>query len=72
MPPSFSKARGAILHRRFTHAAPLGPAISQALAATVGGTCGMYLREVEEGRGELTLFFDAAAIEETRFQFSDG
>jgi hypothetical protein len=40
-------------------------------AASVGGTCGMFLREVEEGRGELTLFFDAAASEETRFQFEE-
>ncbi len=40
-------------------------------AATVGGTCGMFLREVSEGRGELTLFFDPAASEETRFQFEE-
>ena len=40
-------------------------------AAAVGGTCGMFLREAEEGRGELTLFFDAAASEETRFQFEE-
>jgi small GTP-binding protein len=40
-------------------------------SAIVGGTCGMFLREVEEGRGELTLFFDAAAGEETRFQFEE-
>jgi GTPase SAR1 family protein len=40
-------------------------------SATVGGTCGMFLREVAEGRGELTLFFDAAASEETRFQFEE-
>jgi len=26
--------------------------------ATVGGTCGMYIRETEEGRGELALFFE--------------
>jgi WD40 repeat protein len=37
----------------------------------VRGTCGMFLREVEEGRGELTLFFDALASEETRFQFEE-
>jgi hypothetical protein len=41
------------------------------VAAAVGGTCGMFLREIEEGRGELTLFFDAAASEETRFQFEE-
>jgi WD40 repeat protein len=39
--------------------------------ATVGGTCGMYLRELEEGQGELTLFFDEDAIEATRYQFED-
>jgi GTPase SAR1 family protein len=39
--------------------------------ATVNGTCGVFLHEVEEGRGELTLFFDAAASEETRFQFEE-
>ncbi|MGH7456856.1 MAG: toll/interleukin-1 receptor domain-containing protein, partial [bacterium] len=32
---------------------------------------GMLLREVEEGRGELTLFFDSMASEETRFQFEE-
>jgi hypothetical protein len=36
-----------------------------------GGTCGILLREVQEGSGELTLFFDAAASEETRFQFEE-
>ncbi|HEV2765649.1 MAG TPA: TIR domain-containing protein, partial [Pyrinomonadaceae bacterium] len=35
-----------------------------------GGTCGIYLREGDEGRGELTLFFDAASGE-TRLQFED-
>ena len=39
--------------------------------ARVGGTCGMFLREIEEGRGGLTLFFDASSSEETRFQFED-
>jgi class 3 adenylate cyclase/GTPase SAR1 family protein len=39
--------------------------------ATVGGMCGVFLREVEEGRGELTLLFDPAASKETRFQFED-
>jgi WD40 repeat protein len=28
--------------------------------ATVGGVCGIYLRELEEGRGELDVFFDGA------------
>jgi len=39
--------------------------------ATVGGKCGIFLREVEEGRGELALFFDSMASEETRFQFEE-
>jgi class 3 adenylate cyclase len=39
--------------------------------ARVGGRCGVWVREIEEGRGELTLFFDAAASEETRFQFEE-
>ncbi len=42
-----------------------------AYTAIVGGDCGVWLREIEEGRGELTLFFDPAAIEETRFQFEE-
>ena len=29
-------------------------------ASTAGGICGIHLRELEEGRGELALFFDAA------------
>ena len=41
------------------------------LSARVGGRCGLWLREMEEGRGELTLFFDTAASEETRFQFEE-
>jgi GTPase SAR1 family protein len=39
--------------------------------ARVGGTCGMALREIEEGRGELTLFFNPDASEETRFHFEE-
>src|SRR5271165_1141093 len=39
--------------------------------ANVGGICGMVIRELEEGRGELTLFFDAAASRETRFHFEE-
>lgn len=39
--------------------------------AKVGGSCGMYLRELNEGRGELTLFFDDKATESTRYQFAD-
>jgi hypothetical protein len=36
--------------------------------ATVGGTCGISLRELEEGRGELALFYDQASSQ-TRLQF---
>ncbi|MBU7582993.1 MAG: TIR domain-containing protein [Nostoc sp. TH1S01] len=39
--------------------------------AKVGGLCGMFLREVQEGKGELTLFFDKAANQQTRYQFED-
>ncbi len=39
--------------------------------ALVGGTCGMLLSELKEGRAELTLFFDSTASEETRFQFEE-
>jgi hypothetical protein len=39
--------------------------------ARVGGMCGMFLREIEEGRGKLTLFFDTATSEETRFHFEE-
>ena len=37
--------------------------------AGVGGACGMHLRELEEGRGELTLFFDEQAGQAVRGQF---
>ena len=40
-------------------------------SARVGGTAGIFLREIEEGRGELVLFFDDSASEETRFQFEE-
>jgi WD40 repeat protein len=39
--------------------------------ALVGGACGIYIRELNEGQGELTLFFDATASEATRYQFED-
>lgn len=39
--------------------------------ATAGGTCGILLRTSEEGQGELTLFFNNAASEETRFHFEE-
>lgn len=37
--------------------------------ATTGGICGIHLRELEEGRGELTLFYDAQATATVRGQF---
>jgi small GTP-binding protein len=39
--------------------------------AAVGGTGGIFLREIGEGRGEFTLFFDSATSIETRFQFEE-
>jgi GTPase SAR1 family protein len=39
--------------------------------ATVGGICGISLRETEDGHGELILFFDSDASEATRYQFED-
>jgi hypothetical protein len=39
--------------------------------AMVGGRCGVWLREVEEGRADLTLFFDPVASEATRYQFEE-
>ncbi len=38
-------------------------------AATVGGMCGIHLRELEEGRGELVLFYDKQASRAVRSQF---
>jgi hypothetical protein len=37
--------------------------------SVVGGTCGLRLRELEEGRGELALFFDEQAGRAARAQF---
>jgi hypothetical protein len=37
--------------------------------ATVGGMCGIHLRELEEGRGELVLFYDEHASRAVRSQF---
>jgi len=39
--------------------------------ARVGGVCGIFLNNFGEGRAELTLFFDEAASEETRFHFEE-
>jgi len=38
-------------------------------AAAGGGVCGMHLRELEEGRGELALFYDEQAGTAVRGQF---
>jgi GTPase SAR1 family protein len=37
--------------------------------AKTGGICGLYLRELEEGTGELDVFFDEAATTTVRAQF---
>jgi hypothetical protein len=39
--------------------------------AAVGGTCGMMLREIEEGAAEITLFYDAGASDEVRLHFEE-
>jgi GTPase SAR1 family protein len=39
--------------------------------ARVGGTCGMFLHNIGEGHGELTLFFEKTIGEETRFYFEE-
>jgi|SRR5271157_1615930 len=36
-----------------------------------GGTCGLFLRQLGEGRADLTLFFDKVASAETRFHFEE-
>jgi TIR domain len=38
---------------------------------SLGGTYGMYLRNIGEGRGNLTLFFDEDASSETRHAFTE-
>jgi hypothetical protein len=38
-------------------------------ASVAGGTCGIHLRELEEGRGELALFYDGQAGAAARAQF---
>jgi small GTP-binding protein len=40
-------------------------------AAKVGGDCGISLREIEEGHGELTLSFSEETSEETCFHFEE-
>jgi small GTP-binding protein len=39
--------------------------------ATVGGICGMFLQQIGDGRGSLTLFYDQQVTEETRFHFEN-
>jgi GTPase SAR1 family protein len=39
--------------------------------ASVGGVCGIWLRERDEGRGEMTLFFTTEASAETRHHFEE-
>src|SRR5205085_2158857 len=39
--------------------------------AKIGGTCGISLHNDGEGCGELTLFFDEMATEDTRFLFEE-
>ena len=39
--------------------------------AKVGGSCSMFLSIIEDGKSELTLFFDGDASEETRFHFEE-
>ena len=40
-------------------------------APSHGGRCGMFLRELQEGRGELTLFFETGAHDWARYQFEE-
>lgn len=40
-------------------------------SANLGGVCGMFLRNIDEGHGELTLFFDKETSEETRLNFEE-
>lgn len=39
--------------------------------ARVSGLCGMFLRNIGEGQGELLLFFGKETTEETRFHFEE-
>lgn len=39
--------------------------------ANAGGTCGMLLHNLGEGRGELTLFFDKETSKETQLNFEE-
>jgi len=39
--------------------------------AKVGGECGIWLRQMGEGKAELTIFFNPEASEETRFHFEE-
>ncbi|XVU21003.1 TIR domain-containing protein [Actinoplanes sp. CA-054009] len=39
--------------------------------ARVGGVCGLRIRQFQEGRGELTVYFTGSASEQTRFLFEE-
>jgi WD40 repeat protein/GTPase SAR1 family protein len=40
-------------------------------SASIGGTCGLRLETNHDGHGTLSLFFDAAANEQTRYHFEE-
>lgn len=42
-----------------------------AYEAAAGGTCGMVVREIDDGYAELTLFYEPQVSVQTRFQFED-
>lgn len=42
-----------------------------AYQANIGGTCGIVLIEVDEGHGQLILFYDPLTTEAIRFQFEE-
>lgn len=42
-----------------------------AFTTVADGTCGLYLRELGEGAGELTIFFDERTDDLSKFQFQD-
>jgi small GTP-binding protein len=39
--------------------------------ANAGGICGLWLKVIDEGKGELVLFFDDQASQDTRFNFEE-
>jgi len=40
-------------------------------SSAAGGLCGVWKREIEEGKGEFVLFYNSRSSEETRFLFED-